>query len=83
MKHKIISAALALMLMSGALVGCSTVEKGVEEVMPSASAPAATGTATAKPSMPADDGMDANGTNAPSASPSASASPAAETGIMG
>lgn len=75
MKNKIILGALALMIAAGGLVGCNAMKEGVEEVMPSASAPAAAGTATAKPSAPAENGSGMNATASPTASAAASASP--------
>ncbi|MBQ2696940.1 MAG: hypothetical protein IJF61_06520 [Clostridia bacterium] len=51
MKSKLLAGALALMVVAGGLVGCGTVEEGVEQVVPEATAPTTAGTnATANPS---------------------------------
>ncbi len=79
MKSKIVSGALALMIAAGSLVGCNAMKQGVEEVMPSASAPAAT--ATGKPATDGNNGPDMSASASPTA-PAATASPAAGTGVM-
>lgn len=50
MKSKILVGALAVMIAAGSLVGCNAMKEGVDEVMPSTTAPNTTGTTTEKPS---------------------------------
>lgn len=50
MKTKILVGALAMMITAGSLVGCNAMKEGVDEVMPSTTAPNTTGTTTEKPS---------------------------------
>ncbi len=50
MKSKILVGALAVMIAAGSLVGCNAMKEGVDEVMPSTTAPNTTETTTEKPS---------------------------------
>ena len=77
MKSKLLAGALALMVVAGGLVGCGTVEEGVEKVVPEATAPTTAGTtATTDPSAPSKEDGDMNIGN--DAEPNASA-PSNET----
>lgn len=79
MKSKLVSGVLALMIASGALAGCNAMKQGVEEVMPSPSAPAAT--ATGKPATDGNNGPDMSASASPNA-PAATASPAADANVL-